>query len=164
MRLAGTVTLILMLCMIFCSEVYGGLGGPLPSQSLDPDRRRALVDEITQSTLAKAVKDRLGEEKTCAVIERLPDSELNNIARNLRALPSGGSVTLAELFVQLILVAALLGLLLILLMVLGVVALFAGASAASAPKGAPVGKHQYEQQRSKTEDTKQLRRPAEEQK
>lgn len=162
MRLAGIVTLVL--CVFFCSEVYSGLGEPLSSDSLDPDQRKALVEEITENVRARVAKDAAGEERACAIVERLPDSELRLLARNIHALSSGGGVTLAEFFVQLVLVAALLGLVIILLLVFGVVALFAGASAASSSKGAPMGKHQYEEQRRKTEDTKEIGRPVEQEK
>ena len=156
MKTAARVSVLL--CVIFCAEALAGIGEPLAGNSLNPAERGALLREVSKHPLVEAAGRKIGEEEVALVIERLPDRELKLLAQNSSKTMSGGT-TFAELIVQLVILAAVLGFLLLLLLALGVVALFAGGAAASGSGGAPVGKAQYDAQRKKVEETKKIAKP-----
>jgi len=159
MRLPVLLLLVPFLSFLFCSDVSAGLGEPLPSDSLNSAQRKALTGRITGNSFVRSVSDAIGEEEVQTIIEKLPDGDLETIAQNLDRVVSGGSTTLAELLVQLVLISAVVGLLILLLIILGIAALFAGGAAASSSRSAPVGKAQYEEQRRKNEDTREHAEP-----
>jgi hypothetical protein len=151
----------ILVCVLFCCNAFAGLGEPISCDSLSSREREALLSELSKSEVIEAVSDVLGEESVRATFERLPDGDLNALAQNLDTVVSGG-MTMGEVIAQLVIFCAILGVLIILLIVLGVTALFAGGVAASSGKrGAPMGKAQYDEQRRKVEDTKEIAKPAE---
>jgi hypothetical protein len=137
------------------ASALGALGEPLAAEPL------AARAELAQEAVARLLRDAgtagVDEEVLRAALERLPAEQFEMLTRSGEDLLAGG-MTMGEAIAQLVLFAALAGLLILLLIILGVVALFVGgtAAASSSSGSAPMGKAQYDSQRQKAQEAKEL--------
>jgi hypothetical protein len=159
MRPAAITALVIGL--LFEATLFAGVGKPIDDNALAPGERQEILKQLENTEIIKQAISNAGEDKIHAILERIPDSDLQLISGKVDEMVSGGlAMTLGEAIAQLILYVFLVGILVLLLVILGIAALFAGGAAASSTtRGAPMGSAQYEEQRRKVEDTKRLKEP-----
>ena len=147
--------LAVLLCLFFCTEVWAGIGKPVPVDSLGTKERSELINKISDCRIIRTAAGNAGEGDVQAFLERLPDRDLKLLAQHADGTLSGGATGLEEALVALAVTAMIVGAVLVLLLVLGVVAIFGSG------RTAPMGSAQYNEQRRRTQEMQEVGQPAE---